>query len=244
MTHSRFFRIPGSEIQGLPLSNGMKNLAITLVEVGCKPRDKKVQVASKRTLLGTYCREEYRGTGWRPKIRSIVAHWDPMSNYSPGNARKVHVDTGIHFSEVTEGMLSRLDDGDIDDCFRFIRSFEDNERVVENIPEQLGKLEGLLKRRDTEEVYELISDRGRRGEYGLVRGILAEKFSLGEIANALPEGVNLFSNGIIDIYNRKYARGTEVDGILTHYGKKPYDGLLASLEERPYIQITRKRTKE
>ena len=232
-----YLSLPSSDIQGIPLTNGDELLTLGIFEIGCAPKCKKTQVRRKRNLIGKLTRTKIPRR-LRPDIKSYVIHWDKLSNYDPNISRVHHINASIRFNDVTEEMIETLI-RQPQKPYEFIRYFEGESQ--ENISRQLLIFDELIEERNPQKYLYLIQNiYGDHSRDGLVRGALAEFFALSQLRKYLSEGMNMFSNGSIKGLKGMYENGTEIDAIVTSYGKDGLETMLQELEDEMFIDVIRR----
>ena len=237
---TQYFSLPGSNIKGIPLLGSKKRrLQLALIEIGCTPKNKKVQVRKKRDIIGNIIREEYPRK-LKPFIKTIVVHWCPHSNYHPETSPIHHINYSIRIKHVTEDMKSALKQSP-DSVIKFVKEFDGPCDIKGG--DQARLLEQLIDNAQVEELTSIVLNMDEEySKYGILRGALAEFFALHTIERFQPSESNLFKNGTIAGFNNAYSEhGTEIDAILTHYGRKPLDTLLYTLDAQDYITVSRNR---
>lgn len=232
-----YLSFPDSDIHGIPLTYGNESLTLGVFEIGCVPKCKKVQVRKKRNLIGRLTRTNIPRR-LRPDIKSYVIHWDTLSNYDPNVSRVHHINASIRFNDVTEEMVEALVEKPVKP-YEFIRYF--GGECEEDIRRQLFMFDELIKEKDPKKYLYLIQNvYGDHNKDGLIRGALAEFFALFQLRKHLVEGMNMFSNGSIKGLKGMYENGTEIDAVITSYGKEGLESLLQKLEDEAFIDIIRR----
>ena len=108
-----FFELPETSIRGIPFLDSLNNkLELGLVEVGCKPRNKKRDLSDKRQLIYKWWSDNYKKKGivnWLPKVYRTLIHYYPGMDPSL-YGRRTQLDVVILYTEISQEMLSNLTD--------------------------------------------------------------------------------------------------------------------------------------
>jgi len=224
-----FFELPESSIRGIPLYSGEgEHLSLGFVEVGCRPDGKRGQLKDKRQLLYHYWGVEYRGKHhlpWYPVVYRMIPHYDP-TNPSKLDVSKFSIDTALIYRFITPAMLVELTPSEHKEIASKMRS--EPKRVL---------LEEILRENDADYWNRVIFRSRTDFEITNVRGKMAEILALKDIGRCVPSGMSLYKNEDIRYFNRRYRNGTEIDGILTFYGERPYVELIDNLRRLPYLIV-------
>lgn len=224
-----FFEFPKSAIRGIPILLSDKRICFGFIEIGCKPNHKRTQLRNKKELFFKYWADEYRkkfGIDWHPELYRILAHYDPTQNPQL-EVKKSELDAIIFYEYITKEMIEDLDERDKAQIFNVVKS--NKKRPI---------LEEILNNNDAERLHNLIVSGGEFPELSALRGKMAEILVQKDIANSAPHGVNMYRNGDIKYFNKRYDPGTEIDGILTFYEESKLIFLLERLKTISYLEIT------
>ncbi|MBR9676358.1 hypothetical protein GOV05_05090 [Candidatus Woesearchaeota archaeon] len=222
-----FFELPGSPIKGIPLKLNGDFLDIGFIEVGCKPSKKKRQAADKKELFLKYWGDVYReekGITWIPDVYRIVVHYDSEQTLYLGG-RKNGIDAEIFYSSTPQGIINNFTE-------------EEKEELVSSVNRgKRQRLEKILLDANSDELHELITNSESEEKLSVIRGKLAEALVLRDVDSSLPSGMNLYKNGDIRYFNKRYQNGTEIDGVLIFYGKEYFDELINNLRSLDHLNI-------
>ncbi len=223
-----FFELPRSSIKGIPLysSNG-EHICFGFVEVGCKPTRKRYQLRNKKQLFYKYWGDKYRRkVEWIPEVYRTLAHYDPTKEPELGSWRN-GVDTILFYHYITPKMLSEMNGNDKEQIYR----------TVSNSNKRRGILEDIIETENADKLHKMIVDGGDIPQIANLRGKMAEILVLKDLEKTMLTGMNLFRNGDIRYFNRRYRNGTEIDGIMTFYGKEKYLGIIKNLHQLEHLEV-------
>ncbi|MBT4539792.1 hypothetical protein HOI26_04320 [Candidatus Woesearchaeota archaeon] len=223
----QFFALPKSNIQGIPLYSGENNLQIGFIEVGCKPNKKRGKLKNTKQLFLKYWGDNYKQSvgDWIPTVYRALAHYDPTKK--PGlDFRKWELDVVLDYQFISEEMLKSLDEQDKKQVFHIVR--KEKQRHI---------LEEILKENDAERLHALIVAGGDKPQVAYIRGQMAEILAQKDADNNLPPGMNLFRNGNIRYFNRRFRNGTEIDAVQTLYKEETYISWVEALRKLDHVTV-------
>jgi len=223
-----FFELPQSSIKGIPVycSNGEK-ICFGFVEVGCKPTRKRNQLRNKKQLFYKYWGDNYRQKlDWIPDVYRTLAHYDPTRDPELGG-QKYGVDTILFYHYITPEMLSDMNDNDKEQIYK----------VVSSSNKRKGILEEIIENEDAVKLHALIVDGGHIPQIASLRGKMAEILALKDLERTMSNGMNLYRNGDIRYFNRRYRNGTEIDGIMTFYSEEKYVKMIENLHKLKHLEV-------
>ncbi len=224
-----FFELPGSAIRGIPIySSSGKHLDFSLLEVGCRPKLKYAQLKEKRQLLYKYWGDNYRTKvegKWNPGIYTLLAHYHHFPNYLLGK-RPRNIDALVFYSSITRQMLADFNE-------------EEKKLVCQAVRDEACKriLEEIVATQDAERLHRMITEERDPSPKTHLRGKLAEILVHKDLEKTIPAGMNLFRNEDVRYFNKRYPKGTEVDGVLVFYGEEKYIELLENLRKLEHLKV-------
>ncbi len=224
-----FFELPGSSIRGLPIYSNSQLVSIGLVEVSCKPRNKRRQLKDKKQLIYKWWGDNYRKsnpTQDLPTIYRSLAHYDPSINPRL-YVKKSELDLVVLYTEITKEMLVSLNDYDKKEIYRIINKNNKQKKLLEEI----------LENKDAKKLHNLITNTRDKPQMDYLRGKMAEILAQKDFEKSIPEGMNCFRNGDIRYFNKRYNNGTEIDAILTFYGEEFFLDLVNNLRKIEHITV-------
>ena len=202
--------------EGRPLNFG-------LIEIGCKPNGKRLQLKSKRELLYKLWGDVYREqTDWTPRIYRTLFHYDPENQGRVDNP-KYQPDTIATYNTIDEVLLDKL-------------TKNEDQLEVSMTNNMRNLLNKIIETRDFEKLDWIFKCRHQQ-ELASVRGKLAEILAFSDILDSKPESMEMVTNGYLHYFNRSYRTGTEVDVILTFHGNDAYHDLITDLAKNEYLEI-------
>ena len=224
------FELPGSSIRGLPLfSETDQPIHLGLVEVSCKPRNKRRQLKDKKQLIYKWWGDTYRkekNIFWLPKIYRSLIHYHPET--SPRlNVKKTELDVVIQYTEISAEMLASLTEEDKTEIYRIVNTTKKRKELLEEI----------IETRDSLGLHNLIVSGGKNPQIHYLRGKMAEILAQKDLESVLPPGMNCFRNGDIKYFNKRYESGTEIDAILTFYGEEYFIDLVERLRRIDHLLV-------
>jgi len=175
-----------------------------------------------------YWIEHYRWNGilWTPNIYRTLAHYNPNDKDPLPVRRKSDPDAIITYKYISQQMLAALTEDDKDQIYG---------TVERGRPRRV--LEEILETDDARLLHNLIAHQRHNPNMSDLRGKMAEILSQKDIEAAMPEGMILYRNSDVTYFNKTFRNGTEIDGILTFYGKEAYLVLLEKLKKYDHIVV-------
>jgi hypothetical protein len=226
------FTLPNTSIKNIPLTSENKNLSIGFIEIGCKHSNKRSQLTNKKELLYKFWGDNYRNKGidWYPEIYRILIQYN--RKFEPISfTKKYLINHTITCKYVTNLMMDYLERKDKNKIYR----------TVKKSKKLKTKLEILIQNNEKELIHDMIINSRDKPKLAMIRGTFAELFMLNEIYENIPKNMQLFKNGQINYFNKRYTNGTEIDGIILFYGNEPYYKLINTLKKQPHLEVKKDR---
>ncbi|MCA9497273.1 MAG: hypothetical protein KC589_10100 [Nanoarchaeota archaeon] len=226
-TEEIYFELPNSPIKGIPLIYSDNRINIGFMEVGCKSQKKVAQLKNKKELFYKYWADIYKkklGVSWFPNVFRIIAHYNPEDKVIL-NMPKYEVDCILTYQYISKKMLKDLSEIDKINIFNVVHNFKKKEI-----------LEDIIETQNAEKLHSLILARNEP-DLSNLRGKMAEILALKDLEFSLPFGMNLYKNGDIRHFNRRYKNGTEIDGLLTFYDPSSFSNLISKLNKLKHLNL-------
>jgi hypothetical protein len=230
LLNAGFFGLPGTAVNGVPITVGNKQLHLGLVEIGCKPRRKYGQLRDKENLVRELWLSEYHGgydIDLRPSLFRTLVHFDSSRKKFLLNSGDCLIDACLVYDSIPDDLLESM-------------PTKHRKRLLRSSPkEQWGardELREIIYTSNGRRLYDLI----RRKEDSFldhVRGRAAEVVVQWDIERCLPERMKLYRNQTTDVSTQRYEEGTEFDSLLVFYNGELYTQLIENLRERNHLHV-------
>lgn len=224
-------KIPGSKDIILPSIKGGMKLSLCLIEVGCKPNSKYMQVKNKERLLkdnfDINSKELF-------SIWSGIVYFNGVRDYLFNEHSKIQSfnlpDFSLHYKNVSKESLDIKED------------------IAEQLIRKCPASGRNLFRRSIEskdpEFIEFLLKEGHLSDYCNIRGLFMEYMFRHDLDNACDTNPNLemkvFPSYYMKLSNEKYKSGTEIDTVMAFYDDRVLRKVLGRLSHQKHIDLRSK----
>lgn len=232
---SNYFSLPGTDFVA-PTCVDDKELALGIVEIGCRTRHRSRQIRKKKKLIQGHLQ-------WSNPIPFSTRPTGTLLHFSPGQQKRVQNYDGL---DVLAGYVS------IPDHFFSLVSLEERRQLERAVVLQRGQrlytalslVERIFETKDSDLLYHVLNGNRRRGVKEqdpyivALRGTFAELVGLKTIEELLLEGMSLHGNPGIKFHDGRRVSEMEIDAIIAGYGPHAHMSLVQRLHEQPYLQVS------
>lgn len=223
--------IPGKPEIQLPVYNEAgKQLSLCLIEIGCKPRGKSSQLKDKRELLFRHFKIEsdelfntYRGLVYFNGVK------DYIYNRKSKIKEKSRPDFTIHYRNIPRNTLENIKKNSI-------------EKIIMGSKEKVKRKAGtIIRKKDTDTLYKIIIS--NEEQYHQLKGKFTEYIFIKDIernSKNLNRKICIYTNPRLNVKNKRYKHGTEIDLILAFYNDNALKKILGRLKHKKHIDFSSK----
>lgn len=231
LVNDGFFGLPGTAVNGIPMTNGNMPLHLGLVEIGCKPKRKYGQLRDKENLVRELWLSEYQkeyNADLRPSFLRTLVHFDSSRKKFLLNSGDCLVDACLVYDSIPDDLLESMPP-------------KHRKRLLRSSPKEelwhRDDLRQIIRNADGKRLYDLINNK-YDSSLSHVRGRAAEVIVQWDIERSLPQNMKLYRNQTTDVSTQRYDEGTEFDSLLVFYNGELYTQLIENLRERKHLNVT------